>query len=89
MAIGATLHAELQLDVWAVGELAVTDVGVHVLRIVPRGDLGLPVAVNLGAGIASPRTADVLGLRFVVEPAEVPRGGAEAPVRPRPTSGRG
>ena len=77
--MGATLHAELQLDVWAVGELAVTDVGVHVLRIVPRGDLGLPVAVNLGAGIASPRTADVLGLRFVVEPAEVH---AVAPKRP-------
>jgi len=71
VAMGATLHAELQLDVWAVGELAVTDVGVHVLRIVPRGDLGLPVAVNLGAGIASPRTAEVLGLRFIVEPAEV------------------
>ena len=71
VAMGATLHAELQLDVWAVGELAVTDVGVHVLRIVPRGDLGLPVAVNLGAGVASPRTAEVLGLRFVVEPAEV------------------
>ena len=79
VAMGATLHAELQLDVWAVGELAVTDVGVHVLRIVPRGDLGLPVAVNLGAGIASPRTAEVLGLRFVVEPAEVH---AVAPKRP-------
>jgi hypothetical protein len=69
--MAATLHGELQLDFWAVGELAVTDVGPHVLRIVPRRDLGLPVAVNLGAEIASPRTAEVLGLRFVVEPAEV------------------
>jgi hypothetical protein len=69
--MGATLHGELQLDVWALGELAVTDVGPHVLRIVPPGDLTVPAAVNLGAEIASPRTVDVLGLRFVVEPADV------------------
>ena len=69
--MAATLHGELQLDFWALGELAVADVGPHVLRIVPRGDLGLPVAVNLGAEIASPRAAEVLGLRFVVEPADV------------------
>ena len=68
---GATLHAELQVDVWALGELAVTDVGTHVLRIVPRHELGLPAAVNLGAEIASPRIAELLGLRFAVEPAEV------------------
>ncbi len=69
--MGAALHAELQLDFWALGELAVSEVGPHVLRVVPRGDLGLPAAVNLGAEIASPRTADVLGLRFIIEPAEV------------------
>jgi len=69
--MGAVLHGELQLDFWALGELAVSDTGPHVLRIVPRGDLGLPAAVNLGAEIAAPRTADVLGLRFVVEPADV------------------
>jgi catechol 2,3-dioxygenase-like lactoylglutathione lyase family enzyme len=68
---GATLHAELQLDVWALGELAVADVGAHVLRIVPRHELGLPAAVNLGAEVASPRTADLLGIHFVIEPAEV------------------
>jgi catechol 2,3-dioxygenase-like lactoylglutathione lyase family enzyme len=69
--MGAILHAELQLDVWALGELAVSDVGTHVLRIVPRHELGLPAAVNLGAEIASSRTADLLGIHFAVEPAEV------------------
>ena len=39
---GAVLHAELQLDFWALGELAVSEVGPHVLRVVPRGDLGAP-----------------------------------------------
>jgi len=67
---GATLHQELQLDVWAVGDLAVTDVGRHVLRVVPRRPLGLPAVVTLGAEIPSPRTVELLGMRFVVEPAE-------------------
>jgi hypothetical protein len=68
--IGATLHGQLQLDFWAVGELVVAEIGPHVLRVVPRGDVRLPVTVNLGADVASPRTADVLGLRFVIQRAE-------------------
>jgi hypothetical protein len=86
--LAATLHGELQLDFWALGELAVSEVGSHVLRIVPRGDLPLPVAVNLGAEIASPRTVETLGLRFVVEPSEVHVGNRDRPSA-SVTSGRG
>jgi hypothetical protein len=66
--LGATLHAELQLDFWALGELAVTEIGPHVLRAIPRGNLDLPAAVHLGAGIPSARTVDALGIRFIIEP---------------------
>ena len=68
--LGATLHGELQLDFWALGELVVAEIGSHVLRVVPPEGLGLPVTVNLGAEVASPRTADALGLRFVIQRAE-------------------
>src|SRR6185503_7362953 len=47
--LAATLHGELQLDFWALGDLAVSEVGPHVLRVVPPGDIGPAVAVNLGA----------------------------------------
>jgi hypothetical protein len=63
----AALHGDLQLDFWASGELAVAEVGSHVLRIVPAGDLDLPVAVHLGADVAVPLTAEILGLRFVIQ----------------------
>jgi hypothetical protein len=71
------LHGELQLDFWALGDLAVSEVGPHVLRVVPPGDIGPAVAVNLGAEVPSARTAEILGLRFVVEPAEVHAGSVE------------
>jgi len=77
--LAATLHGELQLDFWALGELAVSEVGPHVLRVVPPGDISPPVAVNLGAEVPSARTAEILGLRFVVEPAEVHAAHVERP----------
>jgi len=77
--LAATLHSELQVDFWALGELAVCEVGPHVLRLVPPGDIGPPVAVNLGAEVPSARSAEILGVRFVVEPAEVHAGPGERP----------
>ena len=44
--------------------VAVADIGPHVLRIVPRREMPVPVVVTLGAGVDAPRTVDLLGLRF-------------------------
>ncbi len=68
----ADLHEELGLDLWAVADLAVADIGPHVLRLVPRREMPVPAVVTLGADVASPRTAELLGLRFDVERVELP-----------------
>lgn len=71
-ALAADLHGELGLDFWAVADLAVADIGPHVLRLVPRREMAVPAVVTLGAGIQSPRTAELLNLRVDVEPVELP-----------------
>ncbi|HEY8170568.1 MAG TPA: VOC family protein [Candidatus Limnocylindria bacterium] len=68
----ATLHANLGIDFWAVADLAVTDVGPHVLRLVPRREMAVPAVVTLAAEIDAPRTAELLGLRFDVERVAAP-----------------
>jgi len=70
--LAAELHADLGLDFWAVADLAVAEVGPHVLRVVPRREVPVPVVVTLGAEVDSPRTADLLGMRFDVEHVELP-----------------
>jgi hypothetical protein len=68
----ATIRAQLGLDFWAVADLAVADVGTHVLRLVPRREMAVPAVVTLAADVDAPRTAEVLGLRFDVARAEIP-----------------
>ena len=68
----ATFHAELGLDFWAVADLAVADVGPHVLRLVPSREMAVPAVVTLGAEVESPRTAELFGLRFDVERVQLP-----------------
>lgn len=68
----AVLHAELGIDLWAVADLAVADIGPHVLRLVPRREMATPAVVTLAAEVDVPRTAELLGLRFDVERAVVP-----------------
>ena len=68
----AVLHAELGIDLWAVADLAVDDIGPHVLRLVPRREMATPAVVTLAAEVDVPRTAELLGLRFDVERAVVP-----------------
>lgn len=68
----AWLHAELGIDLWAVADLAVADVGPHVLRFVPRREMAVPAVVTLGAEVASPRSVEILGMRIDVEPVELP-----------------
>ena len=68
----AMLHEQLGLDFWAVVDLAVADIGRHVLRLVPRSEMAVPAIVTLGAEVESPRTAELLGLRFDVERVALP-----------------
>jgi hypothetical protein len=75
----ALLHEDVGLDLWTVADLAVADIGPHVLRLVPVREMAVPAVVTLGAHVETPRTADLLGLRFDVERVEIPV----------PTSGRG
>jgi hypothetical protein len=70
--VAAELHEELELDFWAVADLAVADVGRHVLRIVPRRETPVPAVITLGADVDTPRTADLFGIRFDVEHVDLP-----------------
>lgn len=70
--LASTLHAELGIDFWAVADLAVADVGPHVVRLVPRREMATPAVVTLAADVDAPRTEELLGLRFDVERAVVP-----------------
>jgi len=75
----ALLNEEIGIDLWTVGDLAVADIGPHVLRLVPIREMAVPAVVTLGAHVDAPRTVDLLGLRFDVVRVELPV----------PTSGRG
>ena len=68
----AAIHEQLGVDFWAVADLAVADLGPHVIRLVPRGEMAVPAVITLAAEIEAPRTAELLGLRFDVERAELP-----------------
>jgi hypothetical protein len=68
----AAIHEDLGIDFWAVADLAVAEVGPHVIRLVPRREMPVPAAITLAAEIDAPRTANLLGLRFDVERSELP-----------------
>ena len=68
----AVLHAQLGLDFWAVADLAVADIGPHVLRLVPRREMPVPAVITLGAEVDAPRTVELLGVRFDVERVALP-----------------
>jgi len=70
--VAASLHDELGIDLWAVADLAVADVGPHVVRLVPRREMAVPAVVTIGADVDAPRTAELLGMRFDVEPVKLP-----------------
>jgi hypothetical protein len=70
--LAAHLHEQLEIDFWAVSDLAVADVGSHVVRLVPRSEMAVPAVVTLGADVDAPRTAELLGLRLDVERVELP-----------------
>jgi hypothetical protein len=68
----ATIHEQLGLDFWAVADLAVATVGPHVIRLVPTREMAVPAVVTVAADVDAPRTAELFGLRFDVERAQVP-----------------
>jgi Glyoxalase-like domain len=68
----AVLHEELEIDFWAVADLAVADIGPHVVRLVPQREMPVPAIVTLGAEVEAPRTVDLFGIRFDVERVDVP-----------------
>ena len=70
--VAATLHDQLGIDFWAVADLAVADIGPHVLRMVPRREMAVPAVITLAAEVESPRTAELLGLRFDIERVQLP-----------------
>jgi hypothetical protein len=70
--MAAMIHQDLGIDFWAVADLAVAEVGPHIIRLVPRREMPVPAVVTLAAMVDAPRTADLLGLRFDVEQAELP-----------------
>lgn len=67
----AAVHEAVAVDFWAVADLAVADVGPHVIRFVPRREMAVPAVITLGASVDAPRTVDLLGLRFDVERVEL------------------
>jgi hypothetical protein len=68
----AMFHEQLGIDFWAVADLAVADVGPHVIRLVPRREMPVPAVLTLGADVEAPRTVELFGMRFDVERVEVP-----------------
>ena len=69
--------AQLGVEFWAVADLAVVELGPHVVRLVPRREMSHPAVVTLDADVEAAVTADLFGMRFdiarVAQP--VPAGG--------------
>lgn len=66
------LEEGLGIGVRAVADLAVAQIGPHLVRLLPRREMAVPAVVVLGAEVETPRVADLLGLRFDVEPVTLP-----------------
>ncbi len=56
--------AQLGVEFWAVADLAVVEIGPHVVRLVPRREMSHPAVVTLDADIEAAVIADLFGMRF-------------------------
>jgi hypothetical protein len=72
VALAAEYAAQLGVEFWAVADLAVVDIGSHVIRLRPSRDMTHPAVVTLDAAVDVPRTADLFGVRFDVARVELP-----------------
>jgi hypothetical protein len=52
----------------AVADLAVAQVGPHVIRLLPEREMATAATIVLAAGVETPRSADIAGVRWDVEP---------------------
>jgi catechol 2,3-dioxygenase-like lactoylglutathione lyase family enzyme len=71
-ALAADYDVQLGVEFWAVADLAVCAVGRHTVRLVPSREIEVPAAVVIGAAVDAPRSVQALGMRFDVEPVELP-----------------
>jgi hypothetical protein len=55
-----------------VADLAVAQVGPHVIRLLPEREMATAATIVLAAGVETPRSADIAGVRWDVEPVEAP-----------------
>lgn len=62
----AEYAAQLGIELWAVADLAVVEVGSHVVRLRALREMSVPAVITLAAE-AEPRVVESLGLRFDVE----------------------
>ena len=65
--LAARYLRDLGIEFWAVSDLAVADVGPHVIRLVPSREMDMPAVIALGAEIPQPRSSDALGVRIAIE----------------------
>lgn len=59
---------QLGISFRAVADLAVTQIGRHVIRLLPSREMVTAATVVLAAGIESPRSADIAGVHWDVDP---------------------
>ncbi|HET7686705.1 MAG TPA: VOC family protein [Candidatus Limnocylindria bacterium] len=64
--------AQLGIEFWAVADLAVVELGPHVIRLRPPREMSHPAVLTLDAEVEVPRTADLFGMRFDVARVELP-----------------
>jgi hypothetical protein len=70
-ALAARYLRELGLEFWAVADLAVCNVGKHVIRLVPSREMDAPASLMLGAEVDTPQSSSVFGMRIDIEQVEV------------------
>lgn len=64
----ADYQATLGIEFWAVADLAVVELGRHIIRLRPIREMSHPAVVTLEAAVDTPLTAELFGLRIDVQP---------------------
>jgi hypothetical protein len=67
--LAAACYRDLDLQFWAVGEVAVCSVGRHAIQLL-GGEAGATIVI--GAEVDTSRSANVCGIRFEIVPATLP-----------------
>jgi hypothetical protein len=62
--LAADYAAQVGVEFWAVADLAVSTIGPHTVRLVPRAEMAVPAVAVIGAGVDAPRSVQALGMQF-------------------------